>query len=138
MIYDNVSPKISWKKSSYRPQKISTRGLHQNIVLLSVWRDIRLIIIFALLPWNETINSEIYSGQLKKLNEALQEIPLIKIGKVVFQYGTRVGCFTASTLFSGFCPLRFPSVSFHVKQSDEYIIRKWRGKEKSSSGLFLK
>ena len=61
---------------------------------MSVWWDWKGVVFFELLPRNQTINSDIYSRQLNKLNAAVKEkrpelvnrkgVINIKRGKVYF------------------------------------------------------
>ena len=47
------------------------QDLHPCKVLLSVWWDIRWIILLELLPRNQTINADVYRQQLARLRNAL-------------------------------------------------------------------
>ena len=75
IIYDNVSREISRGKLSNPHQTFFKRVLYPHKVLFSVWRDIRRILFFELLPQNETTNSDFYWGQLQKMSKALHETP---------------------------------------------------------------
>ena len=47
--------------------------LHQNKIMLFVWWDWKGMVVFELLPRNETINFDVYCRQLNKVNTAVKE-----------------------------------------------------------------
>lgn len=73
VVYNNVSRKRSWSKQDEPPQTTSKSDIHEKKVMLSVWWDYKGIVYFELLPRNLTINSDVYTQQLTKLNNAIQE-----------------------------------------------------------------
>ncbi len=84
--YDNVKRKRSWSKSGEAAQTVAKPGLTARKVLLCVWWDWQGIIHYELLPYGQTLNSDLYCQQLDRLNAALmQKRPsLINRGRIVF------------------------------------------------------
>ena len=76
--YDNVKCK--------RSQTVAKPGLMAKKVLLCVWWYWQGIIHYELLPYGQTLNSDLYCQQLDRLNAALmQKRPsLINRGRIVF------------------------------------------------------
>ena len=79
IIYNNVVQKRSWSKRDEPQQTTSKAELHQKKIMLSVWWDWKGVIFFELLLRNQTINSDIYCRQLKKLNAAVKKT--VRIGQ---------------------------------------------------------
>ena len=110
--YDNVKRKRSWSKSGEAAQTLVKHGLTDRKVLLCVCWDWQGIIHYELLPYGQTLNSDLYCQQLDRLNAALmQKRPsLINRGRIVFRQAThifgdapeapvgRMGCSFASTV----------------------------------------
>ena len=71
--YDNIVWKRSWSKLDEPTQSTSKADIHQKKVILSVWWDFKGIVYFELLPRNQTINSNVYSRQLMKLDKEIKE-----------------------------------------------------------------
>ena len=84
--YDNVKRKRSWSKSGEAAQTMAKPGLTARKVLLCVWWDWQGIIHYELLPYGQTLNSDLYCQQLDRLNAALmQKRPsLINRCRIVF------------------------------------------------------
>ena len=84
--YDNVNRKRSWSKSGEAAQTVAKPGLTARKVFLYVWWDWQGIIHYELLPYGQTLNSDLYCQQLDRLNAALmQKRPsLINRGRIVF------------------------------------------------------
>ena len=66
--YDNVKRKQSWSKSGETAQ-VAKPGLTARNVLLCVLWDWQGIIHYELLPYVQTLNSDLYCQQLDRLNE---------------------------------------------------------------------
>ena len=64
VVYDNAVRKRSWSKRDEPAQSTSKADIHQKKVMLRVWWDFEGIVYFELLPRNQTINSNVYCGQL--------------------------------------------------------------------------
>ncbi|XP_044573801.1 histone-lysine N-methyltransferase SETMAR-like [Drosophila ananassae] len=71
--YDNIKRKRSWSKHGESSQTVAKSGLTAQKVLLSVWWDIRRIIHYEVLPYGQTINSDLYCEQLERLKIALEQ-----------------------------------------------------------------
>ncbi|GFW86376.1 histone-lysine N-methyltransferase SETMAR [Trichonephila clavipes] len=65
--FDNIVLKRSWSKRDEAAQTVAKPGLTSRKVLLCIWWDWKGIIYYALLPWGQTINSDIYCQQLNLL-----------------------------------------------------------------------
>lgn len=61
--YDNVKRKRSWSKAGEASQTVAKPGLTARKVLLCVWWDWKGIIYYELLPYGQTLNSNIYCQQ---------------------------------------------------------------------------
>ncbi|KAL9925456.1 histone-lysine N-methyltransferase SETMAR-like [Glossina fuscipes fuscipes] len=64
--YDNPVRKRSWSKSGEAPQTAKK-------VLLCIWWDWKGIIYYELLPYGQTINSDLYCQQLDRLKIAIDQ-----------------------------------------------------------------
>ena len=71
--YDNVKRKRSWSKGSEPAQTVAKPGLTARKVLLCVWWDWQGIIHHELLPYGQTLNSDLYCQQLDRLKEAIDQ-----------------------------------------------------------------
>ena len=69
IVYDNVVRKISWSKRDEPAESTSKADIHRKKVMLSVWWDFKGLVHFELLSRNQTINSNVYCRQLKKLDK---------------------------------------------------------------------
>ena len=58
--YDNVKRKRSWSKSGEAAQTVAKPGLTARKVLLCVWWDWRGIIHYELLPYGQTLKSNLF------------------------------------------------------------------------------
>ena len=84
--YDNVKRKRSWSKSGEAAQTMVKPGLTARKVALCAWWDWQGIIHYVLLPYGQTLNSDLYYQQLDRLKAALmQKRPsLINRSQIVF------------------------------------------------------
>ena len=73
IINDNIKRKRSWSKHGESSQTVAKPGLTAQKVLLSVWWDIRGSIHYEVLPYGQTINSELYCEQLERLKIPLEQ-----------------------------------------------------------------
>ncbi|CAK9819611.1 Histone-lysine N-methyltransferase SETMAR [Anthophora plagiata] len=71
--YDNPVRKRSWSKSGEAPQTVAKPGLTARKVLLCIWWDWKGIIYYELLPYGQTLNSDIYCQQLDRLKRAIDQ-----------------------------------------------------------------
>jgi len=71
--YDNVRRKRSWSKSGEAAQTVAKPGLTARKVLLCVWWNWQGIIHYELLPYGQTLNSDLYCQQLDRLKAALMQ-----------------------------------------------------------------
>ncbi|KAL9873347.1 histone-lysine N-methyltransferase SETMAR-like isoform 1-T2 [Glossina fuscipes fuscipes] len=69
--YDN--PKRSWSNSGEAPQTVVKPGLTARKVLLCIWWDWKGIIYYELLPYGQTLNSDLYYQQLDRLKIAIDQ-----------------------------------------------------------------
>ncbi|GFV91086.1 mariner transposase [Trichonephila clavipes] len=58
--YNNTVRKQSWSKRSEEAQTVIKPGLTARKVLLSIWWDWKGIIYYELLPYGQTLNSDLY------------------------------------------------------------------------------
>lgn len=71
--YDNIMRKRSWSKRGEAAQTVAKPGLTARKVLLCVWWDWKGIIYYELLPYGQTLNSDIYCQQLDRLKRAIDQ-----------------------------------------------------------------
>ncbi|KAL9918814.1 histone-lysine N-methyltransferase SETMAR-like [Glossina fuscipes fuscipes] len=71
--YDNPVRKRSWSKSGEAPQTVVKPGLTARKVLLCIWWDWKGIIFYELLPYGQTLNSDLYWQQLDRLKIAMDQ-----------------------------------------------------------------
>jgi len=71
--YDNVKRKRSWSNRDEPAQTVAKPGLTIRKVLLCVWWDWQGIIYYELLPYGQTLNSDLYCQQLDRLKEAIAQ-----------------------------------------------------------------
>ena len=72
-VYNNIVRKQSWSKRDELPQTTSKAELHQKKIMLSIWWDWKGVVVFELLPRNQTINLDVYCRQLDKLNALVKK-----------------------------------------------------------------
>ncbi|GFX01378.1 histone-lysine N-methyltransferase SETMAR [Trichonephila clavipes] len=65
--YDNIVLNRSWSKCGEAAQTVTKPGLTSKKVLLCIWYAWKGIIYYELLPYGQTLNSEIYCQQLDRL-----------------------------------------------------------------------
>ena len=70
--YDNVKRKRSWSNRG-EPAQTAKPGLTARKILLCVWWDWQGIIYYELLPYGQTLNSDLYCQQLDRLKEAIAQ-----------------------------------------------------------------
>ncbi|GFX81796.1 mariner Mos1 transposase [Trichonephila clavipes] len=65
--------KRSWLKRREAAQMAAKPGLTARKVLLCIWWDWKGIIYYELLPYGQTLNSDLYCQQLKHLHLAIEQ-----------------------------------------------------------------
>ncbi|GFU19223.1 putative DD34D transposase [Trichonephila clavipes] len=68
--YDNIVRKRSWSKRGEAALTVAKPGLMAKKVLC-IWWDWKGIIYYELLPYNQTLNSDLYCRQLDRLKLAI-------------------------------------------------------------------
>ncbi|GFW70633.1 mariner Mos1 transposase [Trichonephila clavipes] len=71
--YDNTVRKRSWSKLGETAQTVAKPGLTVKKVLLCIWWYWKGIIYYELLPYGQTLNSDIYCQQLDHLKLAIDQ-----------------------------------------------------------------
>ncbi|XP_040575887.1 histone-lysine N-methyltransferase SETMAR-like [Lepeophtheirus salmonis] len=71
--YDNIKRKRLWLKRGEPEQTLAKPGLTARKALLCVWWDWEGIIHFELLPYDLTLNSDLYCEQLDRLKESIAQ-----------------------------------------------------------------
>lgn len=71
--YDNIVRKRSWSKRGEAAQTVAKPGLTAKKVLLCIWWDWKGIIYYELLPYGQTLNSDLYCQQLDRLKLAIDQ-----------------------------------------------------------------
>ncbi|CAK9811656.1 Histone-lysine N-methyltransferase SETMAR [Anthophora quadrimaculata] len=71
--YDNIVRKRSWSKRNEAAETVAKQGLTSRKVLLCIWWDWKGIIYYELLPYGQTLNSDIYCQQLDRLKLAIDQ-----------------------------------------------------------------
>ncbi|GFU69178.1 histone-lysine N-methyltransferase SETMAR [Trichonephila clavipes] len=70
---DNIVRKRSWSKRGEAAQTVTKPGLMVRKVLLCIWWDWKGILYYELLPYGQTLNSDIYCQQLDRLKLAIEQ-----------------------------------------------------------------
>ncbi|GFX90818.1 mariner transposase [Trichonephila clavipes] len=71
MTYDNIVPRRSWSKRSGAAQTMAKPRLTTRKVLLRFWWHWTGIIYYELVPYSQTLNSDLYCEQLNHLKLAI-------------------------------------------------------------------
>ncbi|XP_015604617.1 histone-lysine N-methyltransferase SETMAR-like [Cephus cinctus] len=71
--YDNIVRKRSWSKRGEATQTVAKPGITVRKVLLCIWWDWKGIIYYELLPYGQTLNSDLYCHQLDRLKLAIDQ-----------------------------------------------------------------
>ncbi|GFV14944.1 histone-lysine N-methyltransferase SETMAR [Trichonephila clavipes] len=71
--YDNIVRKRSWLKRGKAAQTVAKTGLTARKVLLCIWWDWKGVIYYELLPYGQTLNSDISCQQLDRLKVAIDQ-----------------------------------------------------------------
>lgn len=71
--YDNTVRKRSWSKRDEAAQTATKPELTARKVLLCIWWDWKGIIHYELLPYGQTLNSDLYCQQLERLKLAIDQ-----------------------------------------------------------------
>ncbi|GFX22082.1 histone-lysine N-methyltransferase SETMAR [Trichonephila clavipes] len=71
--YDNIVRKRSWSKGGEAAQTVGKPGLTARKVLLCIWWDWKEIIYYELLPYGQTLNSDLYCQQLDHMKLAIEQ-----------------------------------------------------------------
>lgn len=88
ILYRNVTQKKSWVPKGSQPAAIAKPEIHQKKVMLSCWWDCKGVVYYELLPYGQTINTEVYCRQLEDLKSAVatKRPELANRWGVVFQH----------------------------------------------------
>ncbi|GFV67630.1 histone-lysine N-methyltransferase SETMAR [Trichonephila clavipes] len=71
--YDNIVRKQSWSKRGEAAQTVTKPGLTARKVLLCICWDWKGIIYYKLLPYCQTLNSDLYCEQLNRLKLTIDQ-----------------------------------------------------------------
>ncbi|GFY00533.1 histone-lysine N-methyltransferase SETMAR [Trichonephila clavipes] len=71
--YDNIEGKPSWSMRGEAAQTVAKPGLTARKVLLCIWWDLKGIIYYELLPYDQTINSDLYCLLLGRLKLTIDQ-----------------------------------------------------------------
>ncbi|GFW60795.1 histone-lysine N-methyltransferase SETMAR [Trichonephila clavipes] len=71
--YNNIVRKRSWSKRGKAAQAMAKEGPTSRKVLLCIWRDWKGSIYYELLPYGQTLNSDLYCQQLDRLKLAINQ-----------------------------------------------------------------
>ncbi|GFW25722.1 putative DD34D transposase [Trichonephila clavipes] len=71
--YDNIERKRSWSKCGEAAQTMVKPELAVRKVLLCIWWEWKEIIYYELLPYDQTLNSDLYCQQLDRLKLAIDQ-----------------------------------------------------------------
>ncbi|GFW58327.1 mariner Mos1 transposase [Trichonephila clavipes] len=71
--YDNIVRKRLWSKCGEVAQTVAKPGLTARKVVLCIWWDWKGIIYYELLPYGQTLNSDLYCQQLDHLKLAIDQ-----------------------------------------------------------------
>ena len=128
--FHNPNRKRSWVDPGSPVPMTPNRDIHGKKILLSVWWDQRGVLLYELLPPGQTITSDLYSNQLRRLHEALLEKRpqyRSKRLKVIFQHDNarpHTGKTTVRTLLElGWEVLPHPAYSPDIAPSDYHLFR---------------
>ena len=72
ILYDNRKRSHHWLSKDQEPILVPRPNLHQKKVLFCIWWSTSGIVYYELLQSGLTITKEIYSGQLRKVSEAIK------------------------------------------------------------------
>ncbi len=75
--YVNVCRRTQWLDPGQQPFQDIKPDLHPKKIILCIWWDMKGIIYFELLDAHKTINANVYSQQLQRLNEVLLQKPSV-------------------------------------------------------------
>lgn len=73
ILYDNPKRRKAWVDPGQPSTSVAKPNIHAKKVLLCVWWDWKGIIYYELLEPGQTVTSERYRAQLKKLSDVLEE-----------------------------------------------------------------
>ncbi|PRD31669.1 UNVERIFIED_CONTAM: Histone-lysine N-methyltransferase SETMAR [Trichonephila clavipes] len=73
VLYDNPKRRSQWLSPKEPPRRTAKPGLHPKKALFCIWWGIRGIVHFEVLKPEETVNADLYCGQLDRLNQSLIE-----------------------------------------------------------------
>ncbi|GFX48747.1 mariner Mos1 transposase [Trichonephila clavipes] len=71
--YDSIVRKLSWSKHGEVAQTVTKPGLTDRKVLLCIWWDWNRITYYELLPYDQTLNSDLYCQPLDHLKPAIDQ-----------------------------------------------------------------
>ena len=71
--FNNPSNKRQWLDPGQASVQTPKRNIHGKKVMLCVWWDIKGILYFELLQPKQTVNAQLYSQQLTRLDEKIRE-----------------------------------------------------------------
>ena len=130
--YVNVRRRKQWLDPGQKSLPDVKSDLHPKRIMLCVWWDMKGVIYFEVLDNNQTVNSNLYSQQLQRLNEVLfQKRPVLANQKGVIllhDNGTpHVSKLTQQTIEQlGWEVLAHPPWSPDLAPSDYHLFRSLR------------
>jgi histone-lysine N-methyltransferase SETMAR len=75
--YVNVRHGKQWLDRDQKPFPDVKSDLHPKKIILCIWWDMKGVINFELLDTHETINANVYSQQLQRLNDVILQKRLV-------------------------------------------------------------
>lgn len=126
VLYVNVKRRREWVSPDKNATPHPKPDLHPRKTMLSIWWDWKGIIHYELLEVNQTINSQLYSQQLQRLNDAIrQKRP--RLQSVILQHDNarpHVANLTKMAILAlGWEVLPHPPYSPDLAPSDYYLFR---------------
>ncbi|GFV70722.1 mariner Mos1 transposase [Trichonephila clavipes] len=73
VIYDNIVRTLSWSKRGEAAQTGAKRELTARKIVLCIYWDWKGIIYYELLPYGQTLNSNLYCQQLERLKLVIDQ-----------------------------------------------------------------
>lgn len=126
VLYYNAALRGQWRSKDEAVEPTPKAPLMQKKVLLSVWWDIRGVVLFELLPTGTTVDSTVYVSQLTRLNQAVR-VKRREIDKVHFLHDNAPAHrskMTAQKLLQlGWAVLTHPPYSPDLAPTDYHLFR---------------
>lgn len=71
-LFYNVSLRGEWRSRDEPVEPTPKAPLVQRKIMLCVWWDVKGVILYELLPSGTTVNTDVYTGQLDRLDQAIK------------------------------------------------------------------